>query len=419
MQNRKDSHGRVLHKCEYEIVKKNKGGQDVSYYIFKYKDTAGKNASLSAPDLVKLREKEKALQKDFFFGLRTGREKEKTVSEMCDIYLETKINLKETTASNYRYMTDKFIKCSRIGGMKIADVKKSDIQKYYGDLLKEGMAANTLETIHTILHPVFQRAIDDGYIRINPTQNILSELKKSDIWVKKKKEALTVDEQETFFDYLRDNPVYSHWMPLFTFMFGTGCRVGETIGLTWDNVNLQSGYISVNRNLVYCRGYGQSDGMKWVVNTPKTGSGRRDIDMMDDVRDALLSLKKERFRKPLPPVNIDGVDYNFVFRNRYGEPFIPSEINRAIKRIVRDYNKGETERAKQRGTNARLLPDFSCHIIRHTFCTRLSENTNNVNAIKAIMGHADIQTTYNIYADVTKQARRETLEEMNGKIKIS
>lgn len=51
-------------------------------------------------------------------------------------------------------------------------------------------------------------------------------------------------------------------------------------------------------------------------------------------------------------------------------------------------------------------PVFSCHTFRHTFCTRFCENKTNVKVIRAVMGHADINTTMDIYAEVT-EAKKE------------
>ncbi|MBQ4482777.1 MAG: tyrosine-type recombinase/integrase [Lachnospiraceae bacterium] len=45
---------------------------------------------------------------------------------------------------------------------------------------------------------------------------------------------------------------------------------------------------------------------------------------------------------------------------------------------------------------------LSCHIARHTFCARLCENGTNIKLIQQIMGHSDIHTTMDIYAEVTK-----------------
>lgn len=52
-----------------------------------------------------------------------------------------------------------------------------------------------------------------------------------------------------------------------------------------------------------------------------------------------------------------------------------------------------------------LLPRFSCHILRHSFATRLCEAGVNIKVIQDVLGHADIGTTMNIYADATEDMK--------------
>ena len=66
-----------------------------------------------------------------------------------------------------------------------------------------------------------------------------------------------------------------------------------------------------------------------------------------------------------------------------------------------------------------LLPHFSVHNLRHTFCTRFCENETNLKIIQEIMGHADISTTMNIYNEATKEKKIESFANLEGKIKIS
>ncbi|HCI84327.1 MAG TPA: site-specific integrase, partial [Lachnospiraceae bacterium] len=77
-------------------------------------------------------------------------------------------------------------------------------------------------------------------------------------------------------------------------------------------------------------------------------------------------------------------------------------------------NAEEEIKAAQENREPFLIPRFSCHNIRHTFATQLCENETNIKAIQEIMGHADIQTTMNVYAkatDTSKQKAMENLEE--------
>ena len=62
------------------------------------------------------------------------------------------------------------------------------------------------------------------------------------------------------------------------------------------------------------------------------------------------------------------------------------------------------------------MPDFSAHTLRHTFCTRLCENETNLKVIQTIMGHKDIQTTMDIYADCTDDKKKEVIKKIEGKI---
>ena len=56
-----------------------------------------------------------------------------------------------------------------------------------------------------------------------------------------------------------------------------------------------------------------------------------------------------------------------------------------------------------------LLPDFSCHSLRHTFTTRMCEAGVNVKAMQEILGHADAETTMDIYAEATDDLKRSEL----------
>lgn len=86
---------------------------------------------------------------------------------------------------------------------------------------------------------------------MNPTDNMLKELKLSHNFDSEKRKALTLPQQELFIDFLERRPQYNHWYPVFYIMVNTGMRVGELTGLRWQDVDLEGGMISVNHTLVY------------------------------------------------------------------------------------------------------------------------------------------------------------------------
>lgn len=103
---------------------------------------------------------------------------------------------------------------------------------------------------------------------------------------------------------------------------------------------------------------------------------------------------------------IDGYS-GFVFTNKNGYVHNPQTINRALERMRLACNQEEKERAEREHRNPVEVRHFSVHNLRHTFCTRFCENETNIKVIQEIMGHSDIGTTMNIYAEATESKKKE------------
>ena len=93
-------------------------------------------------------------------------------------------------------------------------------------------------------------AVEDSYIRMNPSDNALNELKRSHLYRKEKRRGLTIQEQELLLQFLQ-KPKFKQWYPIFAVFVGTGMRAGELTGLRWQDIDLEKGIISVNHTLVY------------------------------------------------------------------------------------------------------------------------------------------------------------------------
>ena len=94
----------------------------------------------------------------------------------------------------------------------------------------------------------------------------------------------------------------------------------------------------------------------------------------------------------------------------------PGAVNRAIKRISDSYNAEEILDAKKEGRDPILLPNFSCHHLRHTFATRLCEAESNLKVIQSVMGHKNIETTMDIYAEATDRKKKESFNVLADKL---
>jgi integrase len=406
---RKDLRGRALHKGEMQRSSDKR-------YAYSYTDPLGRRKYLYANDLATLREKEKQLMRDQLDGLDIYVAGRATINFVFDRYMSLKTNLRATTKSNYLYMYNRFVR-DTFGQKRIAEIKYSDVIQFYNYLLDTvEIQINTLETIHTLLHPTFQLAVRDEIIRKNPSDGVMAEIKKSSDKAAGVRHALTIPQQRAFMNHIANHPVYYHWWPLFTVLLGTGCRIGEALGLRWDDLDYENRVISINHSLVY---YPVGDNRTSVlhISKPKTEAGVRTIPMLDSVKDAFEMLHEEQEDEGFNETNIDGMS-GFIFCNRFGSVPNPQSVNRAIKRIVIDYNASEAVNAKKERREAVILPDFSAHHLRHTFCTRLCENETNLKVIQSIMGHKDIQTTMDVYAEATEEKKQESFERLAAKMDV-
>lgn len=97
-------------------------------------------------------------------------------------------------------------------------------------------------------------------------------------------------------------------------------------------------------------------------------AGRRQIPMQDYVKEALIRERKyQEYNGIACKQEVDGYT-DFIFINRFGNCQHQGTLNKALRRIIRDCNDRQLEKD---GKNAVLLPNFSCHSLRHTFVTRL------------------------------------------------
>ena len=190
-------------------------------------------------------------------------------------------------------------------------------------------------------------------------------------------------------------------------------RIGECLGLRWCDLDFENRIIDINHNLVHRKV--DEEGGNFHINTPKTKAGERKIPMIEPVYEAFLEEYQIQQLTGFCTQEIEGYK-GFVFCSSNGTVTLPTEVNRAIHNIVADYNEEETANAKKERREPFLLPNFSAHHLRHTFCTRLCENETNLKVIQTVMGHKDIQTTMDIYADCTEDKKKEVIQKIENKI---
>ena len=176
-------------------------------------------------------------------------------------------------------------------------------------------------------------------------------------------------------------------------------RISEAIGLTWNDVSLDSREISINHQIQYR----VMDGVVKLYSTDtKTSAGRRVIPMTDEVyqlfmeqRKVWLSTKKD------PDFNVDGYK-DFVFVSHItGKCMNHNSVRRMMRTIVSMNDDRDIK-----------LPDLSPHILRHTACCRFAESGCDIKVLQYLMGQTDIKTTMRVYNHVDMERVKRELNRL-------
>lgn len=288
--------------------------------------------------------------------------------ELLNEWLEifTKERVKKQTYSRYKSLIDLHI-LPELGESDICELNRIKIQEminhkmHNGNIRNSGAAlsSNTVNLILTVLRLAFEYGCDMGYLDANPCERI-----KRIPDTSKTVEAFTVEEQiklENTIERTSDKRFFGIVLCLYT-----GLRIGELLALEWNDINLETGIICVNKT-VY-RDKDENGNWGLIIDTPKTKSSKREIPIPVHLLRFVIEQR-------------DKSKGNFVVENKNGE-----------RMSIRSYQymfESLTKKSKVRKLNF--------HALRHTFATRALESGVDVKTLSEIMGHKNASVTLNRY----------------------
>ena len=272
------------------------------------------------------------------------------------------------------------------GHLYINKIKPTDIMQFY-DLLsrdtqlvrkKSNNGKKTLKPLsgktilehHRLLRAMLHKAIYWQLIVSNPAERVQPPK------AKKPKRRYYDDEQckvllENLTTLGEDQIKYKVAIILTVF---TGVRLGELMGLEWQDVDFKTGIISINRSSQYLAEKGV------FTKTPKTESSIRDVAIPEFVV-TLLEEYKYWYDNQKALFGELWYDSNRLFVQTDGKPMHPSTISKWFEKFVEQIG----------------LPVINFHGLRHTNATLLISQNIDVSVVAARLGHAQITTTYNFY----------------------
>lgn len=371
MERRKDNKGRVLRKGENQRAD--------GTYMYRYQNLDGKRKCVYGKTLDILRKKEAEINKNLSDGIYTT---DITLNELFIRYIDQNINIKPRVKHKYEVEYNRWIKNTWLGKKRIKDIVKSDIAKFYKELKEQGYANGTIKCIHKYINGSLNMAYEDDMIRKNFAYSCIEPYKEIG-----KRIALTKAETAKFLETAEAMEYGKNYLLGFKLMLLTGMRIGEVEGLTWDDIDFKNRIINVNHQFVQGD---ENSRTVYHIDTPKTFNAIRKVPMSDDVYELLKFLRDTTYFDSLKfNAEVDGYK-GFVLHTRTGLPILTSRFNDYAKKVVKKYNESHEDH----------LPNISCHICRHTFCTRMAELNMNPTVLQKIVGHGSYNTTANVYISI-------------------
>lgn len=282
--------------------------------------------------------------------------------QWIDLYKKPK-GLTEKSLKMYDEKFNGYIRPA-IGHMKLKDVKDVHLQRILNS--QAGRSASHVKKIRMVLQEMFKRARQSRLIPYDPAE--LLELPT----VKQGRRRSITEEERAAILAVAARHRAGLWV--LTLLY-TGMRPGETAALTWSDVDFDHNEIHV---------HAAKESGNRTIKGPKTASGVRDIPIHAALLPRLLAAR--------------GKPFSLVFPTKAGTVQNESSMRRM-------WNSFRTELDLQLGAKTKdgkivesvVADDLTPYCLRHTFCTDLQRAGVPINNAKELMGHADIQTTANIY----------------------
>ncbi|MCI1986942.1 MAG: site-specific integrase [Lactobacillus sp.] len=369
---------------------------DKWYYSFEAAPVNGKRQRIERVGGLTKKEAQKALRKaidDYERGGLRSKLEDMSVSDYMDYWLKNYVekNLKYNTRKNYSNIIENYIK-PKLGKYRIKTISPAVIQQFINEVAstqlertKQPPKKHTVEIVLTVIKEALKRVVFPyQVIKENPAGYV--EMPKYAPTPEKTRQDLKIISYDQYEQLLKAcPPADSYHMPL-VIAFNTGMRRGEALGLTWDRVNLDEGWIKIDQQMIQ-----KGDGV-FDLEFPKSQAGYRIIEIGRTLIEELKAKRKAQSENRLRYGEYYN-ESNFVCTWENGNPVTPGYIKYRSRKLQDD-----------------LGFPFSFHSLRHTHATMLLESGEKLKVVQERLGHAKMATTADTYLHVTQDMRRRTVD---------
>lgn len=276
--------------------------------------------------------------------------------------------------------------------IKLSDLTRTDIQEYINYKYKfgrkdgkGGLSAKTVRSHIVLVKESLKEAVKGKLILSNPSEYVvLPKSKKFEPTFYSKSQLIEL------FTAIKDEPLF----PLIYLTAVFGLRRSEVLGLKWDSISFENNSITIKHTVVSATEIIEKD-------RTKNSASYRTYPMSEEIKQILLRLReKEKLNRKL--FGSEYIDNNYIFKWENGRPYTPDYISKKFQKLLKKYQ----------------LVSIRFHDLRHSCASILVADGFTLKDIQEWLGHADIQTTANIYAHLDVERKNKIANSMVDSLHI-
>ena len=314
------------------------------------------------------------------------------LGDWMDIWAKTYlVNVKPRTVKIYEDHIRLHIKPA-LGAIRLEELTTHTIQGFYNRLAVEdknrrALSPKTIRSIHGVLHSALRKAVQNNYIRFNPSEACT-------IPRGEKRELKPLDEAQIA-DFLI--AIQGHrFEDIFLVALFTGMREGEVLGLTWDCVDFGRGTILINKQIQLHQEMGID---AYALVSTKNGKART-------IAAAPTVMSRLRHRRAVQAqdklcAGSAWLETGLVFTNALGGHLTKFMVYRDFKKVVASIGR----------------PDARFHDLRHSYAVAAIRSGDDIKTVQGNLGHATAAFTLDVYGHVTDQMKQASAARMEQFIK--
>lgn len=288
------------------------------------------------------------------------------------------VKLRPATQNAYRAGLKHLKRPEHFGRARMSDITPKQVADYVSSQQDAGLKGWTIKGHLTVLSSVYRYSARHlGLVGTNPV-SLLDRVERPSSDDEKPKRILTGDELARLLDALEDD-----WRPLFSVAAETGARLAEVLGLTWQDIDLESQTIAITHQL-------DRQGQRVPLKTKRS---RRVLEVTASLVSMLRRIKLASTRSG---------QHDLVFLTKLGTPHDHRNVGgRVLSRAVK---RAGLEAFERHGEVVSPAP--TTHSLRHSHASALIASGWDIAEVSARLGHSSIATTQRIYVHQFDAAKR-------------